>query len=163
MSHRTISSLNLDGPLSWTVFSPDDRVLTLATAEPSGQRSKFLRLSTATGDKLPELWPAGWHSKINDPPLLWGNGRFLIAAWWSSDTGTGGLALWDSSTGRLLGTLEDRDTVPVLQGDRLLSFRSVLPNDPGGVKEWTLDDVLQKTAQWEAGRAASMPPNKDLP
>jgi WD40 repeat protein len=158
--HRTISSLKLDGPLSWAVFSQDDRALTFATAVAGGQPSKLLRLSTEAGDELPELWPPAWHSKITEPPLWWGNGRFLIAAWWSGDTGTGGLSLWDSSTGRLLGTLEDRATVPVLQGNSLLSFRSVLPNDPGGVKEWTLDDVLRSTAQREA---ASRPPEKNQP
>ena len=155
VGRRPITSLKVNGPLDWAVFSPDDQVLTFASTPAGGEASEFSRVSTKTGRELPELWPAGWHSKISGPLLWWGNGRFLVAGF-SEEYTVGGLALWDSSTGHLLGTFQgcvNSDGPLTLQGSRLLAVCAVGPDDPGGVTEWTLDGVVAKIAQWKIKQA----------
>jgi WD40 repeat protein len=157
VNHRTIAPLKLDGKLTWAAFSPDDQVLTFATTPTEGQTHQVSRLSTETLLKLPELWPAAWHSKVSGPLLWWGNGRFLIAGF-SAEYTAGGLALWNSSTGRLVGTFQgcvNSGESLVLQGNRLLSVCPVVPDYPGGVTDWTMDEVLKTATQWEDSQAAN--------
>jgi hypothetical protein len=156
VNHRTVGALKLNGQLSWAVFSPDDQVLTFATKSTEGQTVELTRMSTKTLLDLPELWPVAWHSKLSGPLLWWENGRFLIAGY-SADNTVGGLALWDSSSGRLVGTFQgcvNSGESLVLQGNRLLGVCPVIPDYPGGVTDWILDG-LKTSVQGEDSRSAN--------
>jgi hypothetical protein len=143
--HRVIAPLKLAGQLSWAAFSPDGRVLVFGTKSEGGNPPQFARLDTETGRELTELWPPMWHWSMNAPVQWSGDGRFVVGAFRGEQNPQGGLAVWNSSTGRLLGMFKGCDGGTfAFKGDRLLGFCSVAPEAPEGTTEWSLDEVQRR-------------------